>query len=826
VNRLIACTGFALLLLTATSAHAQNLSGLQLYENMHNVTLQEIALESADEQIIDYVARLAEQEQMIPEGKNTSDMREAVKAAFETRLDDFCEMYNGTFDGCPQTYQMFRDWGRDIVETRTLSTDLQFIATGYETGVSGNMGEVFTIAERTLTIRNFWRSQDDTLLTPEVFPLVRAIPRPDGVTDGMYDNLASALGTEAPAAIVNRYRYGIAAFDKEPCRETKGSTELFEAVEERSCNVEEKLRALRDALPSTALEFDPPLQQGEIVIFPLRRLEIPPNVIVWMMAENVDGTIKRDVGLGWRLMLGSVPIGILGGENCDSNKLGESYCTVVKRFSIRPGGRYEDPPKEPTEQEGGLCHLPFARDGYLCRPLRSDQCNEELKEKDPRSIVLAACKPSQAKQPVQLTESGPDICRTGWWRIPGKALTQSSFSSQGQTPCSPCSLDIACEDSCANDASAVTDPKNDEGVIHICLNKTSPRSLLRFNVLHELVHAQQMCNLQMHTDLFDTVERCCAHEAEAYTVSCRVLAEDGILDEADLSLEECRSGLTNVSCKRFGEKACSDFAAVGIKDKIEEALRNWERESGKDLPSCYDLTGEGMTKGMARLDSRILSMMEGLNGACTPGCPTKYENTIGNNLCYIGQCVEQSIEQSRVIPGRMALVVGDESFPWDSCALENSQAGGMITLPAISPPLTPAYNPRLLVETLDRALCQLNGLPSSTPPILCQFDYQRRLNIPTSDYVSTVLSFASQIEENDTPTASLQRMTQGMATRIGTSLLTRYLSWAGTALSDTLRTGNQLLNSMEKTKFPLSTCPRIATEKPDFCAASASSSLE
>ncbi|MDO8468442.1 MAG: hypothetical protein Q7S29_01665 [Candidatus Peribacter sp.] len=827
MKRLFACTGFTLLLLAAT-AHAQNLGGLQLYENMHKITLQEVALEGVNDQIVNYVVQMADQEEMIPEGKTVSDMKEVVKAAFEARLDDFCEQYSGSFDACPQAYQMFREWGLDIIDTRTLSTDLLHIAAGYETGVSGNMGEIFTIAERTLTIRNIWRSQDDALLTPEVFPLVRAIPRPDNVTDGMFDDLGSELKKYVPNAVW-RYRYGIAAFDKQPpCKETGGSTELFEAIEERSCIVEEKLRALRDALPSAVSAYSPLLQRGEIVIFPLRRLDDPAHVIVWMMAENVNGTIRRDVGLGWDLMLDSVPIGILGGSPCDTGKLGEPYCTVVERFSIRPGGRYEDPPKEPGVEEGGLCQLPFARDGYLCRPLRPDRCNAEIEDKEPDSIVLAACQPTRAKQPVAMTQSGPDICRTGWWRIPTEETINTTLPPLDQIDtlrpgkCSICKPAMYCEASCPGNAMAYTYPKNENGVIRICISSGARRSLLRASIMHELVHAQQECDQKAGTDVTDTLEHCCAREMEAYTVGCRTLAEDGILEFAGMSMEECAGSQANISCQEFGANACANVDTAAFIDRFGKAVEKWEQTPGLQLPTCSEISNLGVS-GVMNLDSRILSMVEAMNGACTPGCQTKYQNTIGNNLCYIGQCIEQSIEQSRVIPGRMALVVGDESFPWDSCAANDSQAGGLITLPAISPPLAPAYNPRLLVESLDRALCQLNGLPALTPPVRCQFDYQRRLSIPTSDYVSTALSFASQIEENETPTASLQRMTQGIATRIGTSMLTRYLSWASMALSDTLRTGNRLLNSMEKTEFPRTTCPRTATEKPDFCSASSSS---
>lgn len=825
MKRFAAVAGLSLLL-AAPAVRAQSLGGLQLYENMHRITLQERTLEGVDSEIVGYVVQLAQQEKMIPPSDTPVNLQEAVKAAFETRLDDFCEMYASTWDGCAQIYQMFRDWGQDILDTRTLSTDLLHIATGYETGVSGNMGEIFTIAERTLTIRNLWRSQDDVLLTPEVFPQVRAVPRPDAITDGMFDDLGSAI-VSAGADAVWRYRYGITVFDKEACVERQGASELFEAVEKRSCDVEEKLRALRDALPQDPLTFDPPLQKGEIVIFPLRRLDTPPHVIVWMMAENVGGEIKRDAGLGWDLMLNPVPIGIMGGTDCDRGRFGESYCTVLEQYGIRPGGKYEDPPKEPTEQEGGLCHLAFARDGYLCRPLRHDRCNAELEDKDPRTIVLTECKPTQAKEPVAMTQSGPDVCRTGWWRTPSEDLKNMERPPDDQVAplplgdCATCRFDMRCQDDCLDGASAVTEEKDDDGIIHVCINRGAPKSLLRVNIIHEMVHVQQLCGLQPHAKIFDTAEHCCANEMDAHTVSCRVLAEDGVLDAAGLSVEECTGGLANVSCQRYGENVCSSLKTEDVKGKIEEELSRREQENGEQFPSCDDVSGQWM-KGIAKLDARIIAMIEGLNGACSPGCPVKYQNTIGNNLCSIGQCVEQSIEQSRVIPGRMPFVVGDEAFPWDSCAATESETAALITLPAISPPLLPAYNPRLLVESLDRFLCQINGLPLSTPPILCQFNYQRRLDIPTSDYISTALSFAEQINENETPTESFQRMTQSMATRIGTSLLTRYLAWAGTALTDTLRTGNTLLNAMEKTQFPLLTCPRNASEKPEFCGATPS----
>ncbi|OIO54352.1 hypothetical protein AUJ46_03370 [Candidatus Peregrinibacteria bacterium CG1_02_54_53] len=809
-----------------THVHAQQgLGGLQLYERMHNLTTQGItlantndgALVKGDNGLAEYITSIFLQENSNTLEKTSAEMRPIVQAAIEGQLDEFCKLYNNTFDGCPQVYQMIRDLALDAMDTGELLVDLNNIVVGYETGVSGKMGEIFDVTERTLTIRNLWRSQDDVLLTPEVFPLIRAVPRPDSVADGMFDE----LGKEIKQGGVWRYHYGLAQFDTIACSDFDEShddnTELYRAIHMRFCKLEDKLRAIRDALPSSALDFTPPLQRGEIAIFPLRRLDDPPHVIVWMMAENVDGTVKRDVGLGWDLMLATGPL-VIAGYNppCDSEKLNSAYCSVVERFAVRPGGRYEDPPEEPSE-EAGICHLPFARDGYMCRPMRHDRCNAEIDEKDPRAIVLTECKPTQAKQPVALTESGPDICRTGWWRIPTNNEELAKDTSEENPDlrpgaCSNCAVDIVCSEHCGgiDGFDSQTMPKDENGVIKICLSRRNPPPLMASGLIHELTHAQQLCPLQPE-DAPTDAETCCALEAEAYRASCRILATNGLLDSAGISLEECIGVGANMSCTHLGEATCSSLDTESVWDKLMLAAR----KDTSSYPSCDELVNDMINK-----EPLAVAMKEGMNGACSPGCPTKYENTIGNNLCYIGQCVEQSIEQSRVIPGRMGFVVEDEAFPWDSCAVENTEAGGLIALPAISPPLIPAYNPRLLIESLDRALCQINGLPAATPPILCQFNYERRLNIPTESYVTTAFSFAGQIEENLEPAVLLERMTQSIATRIGTSLLARYLEWSAGALSDTLRAGNQLLGAMAKTEFPRETCPRNAAEIPDFCNAS------
>lgn len=796
--------------------HAQSDGDFLLYEKMRALTEQELTLTRVDDDVVTYLTHLMDQEKMIPEGKTVADMRDIVKAALESKIGDFCEMYEATFNGCPQAYQTLRDWATDILETRSLTHDLLAIATGYETGVTGSPGEVFSVSERLLSIRHIWASRDDAILAPEVSAAVRAMPRPEAMTDSMFDELSQALqaaGTDA----VWRYRYGVSRFlGAGSCRDGGGDSELHAVTVQRWCAVEEKLKNLLETLPKNADEFSPPLQRGEIVLFPLRLLSAPPHAEVWMMAENKDGAVRREVGLGFSLMLDPPLPDILRRENaapCDRTVIGDSYCTVAERYGILPGGLYAAAPKEPGEEDG-LCHLPFGRDGYLCRPMRHDQCNAEIPKKDPSSIVLTECKPSQATQPVSLTDSGPDTCRTGWWRSPTAELMNALQGSPlPPQECGLCRVSLHCAEDCGG---SVAGQKGQDGVVPICIQDSVAGALLDFHLLHALANAQQSCGLAPGSDLFDTAERCCAHETEAYGISCRMLAEEGILERIDLSSEECSSALANESCRDFGQKACSSLEVTDIHGKIKKTIAGLEEAQGNNPASCADITTGGPA-ALAKLDGRLLSMIENLNGVCTPGCETKYENTIGGNLCYVGQCIEQSVEEARILPGRMATTVQDESFPWDACASESPRSGGLTALPAITPPLPPPYNPRLLIESLDLALCQLSGLPASTPPILCMFDPLRRFGSPAESYLSTAVSAEKQEAENADPQAVLEQMAQSIATRIGTDLLVRYLRWAGGAFSQTMRAGNQIIREMEQVTFPLTSCPRNASLQPDFC---------
>src|SRR6185503_16440480 len=83
----------------------------------------------------------------------------------------------------------------------------------------------------------------------------------------------------------------------------------------------------------------------------------------------------------------------------------------------------------------------------------------------------------------------------------------------------------------------------------------------------------------------------------------------------------------------------------------------------KHLPSTFEASTNSKTMD-ARVAARVRTI-ERQTATCTPGTETTYKNTIGNNACYLGQCVEESLELHRVTGGRSPATVGDEAFPWD-----------------------------------------------------------------------------------------------------------------------------------------------------------------
>ena len=466
-----------------------------------------------------------------------------------------------------------------------------------------------------------------------------------------------------------------------------------------------------------------------------------------------------------------------------------------------------------------------------------DECREDWECFDDEECTWDICWPYP-----------PNLC-THWNVCGGGMLAPQEY---GPDECRNCIVDLYCADECIGGIGGSTEPPDENQVTKVCIGRSMEvifgegeepvdlvqKGILKYMINHELTHAQQMCNfpgtangeMSAFTDLLLTPQtgesdatRCCAFERPAYFVQCNIMAEDGILARAGsgYTVEECADGFSNFRCrdattspgKRF---PCSDIVAdpLLLVRQVTDAT-----EASTDrlhlTTNCEEAVHRSDARN-ARFEPRAVSAKASLPFACTPLCQTKYTNTIGNNLCFTSQCIEQSWEWHHMIPGRMPLTVQDEAYPWDACAVPDSPAGledmygNVATPPTPAAPHIPAYRPSFLVEEQDKALCQSKHLPPLTPPILCDFDERRRLDLALDSAADTTLDMENQYLEGDT--SALLDLSRGIAARVSGGLLDNYLRAAGRSFAELAATANGLLNSAGRTAFPQSMCPRNAPD--------------
>lgn len=191
---------------------------------------------------------------------------------------------------------------------------------------------------------------------------------------------------------------------------------------------------------------------------------------------------------------------------------------------------------------------------------------------------------------------------------------------------------------------------------------------------------------------------------------------------------------------------------------------------------------------------------------CDPGETSEYKNTIGNNACYIGRCVEESLELHRITGGRSPAIAGDSAFPWDAADSGDALATVLKSVPATMPQL-PSYRPQDVVRILEDALCQLQGLPAATPPHLCAFSPSQRLDLPLGDRASTAQGLYFDAREEREAALITEQLAAALGSRIGTDVQGQYLRIGTRTLSDVVALANTLLKDMLTVRFPANMCP-------------------
>ena len=668
------------------------------------------------------------------------------------------------------------------------------------------------------------------------------------------------------AAAIRRYRHGVQyVIDREgACEDAEEYPENPANVwlERRWCDLEEDLIEIRDKLQTDDVEFG----NDEHILYP-SFVDQESNIFIWMRYDDVglqwyvqiepvqaalyhpnygdciEGDTPKNCYNTYSEFL------VRGGKY--PSKLGEEEKEDQPFLSLDTEG--QDPNNgsenddEETEEEkesnnavvpepkegDGVCSHPYGRNGYLCRVIEYEACDltnkqeEELQVAGTGGIVLTRCQPERFKNDVARRVSGSNICGIGGWKETVEAnLVEDTAEEQldmRPTACANCAIDVICKDVCREDATATTSFFRRHDVIEICVNKTGSGIEQPYYLLaHELTHAQLMCD----ESTLQTLERtgndvtdppsdkeaaagCCASEREAYFVQCKMFALDGILDKALITIDQCASAYANFSCHTFDDDPNDDDQVCtndGIDpdfllDTIGESITKMLEDGSLDIPETCEDSLE---------DPRIKAFYNSYPLSCKPGCQSKYQNTIGNNICFTGQCIEETHERARDIPGRMSLTVVDQGFPWDSCELPDPDIGEVEAPPAITPPIFPLYRPALMLQELDHALCQINGLPARTPPILCGFDHTKRLGLPPLTFIQSIDDIRLQPKEYEATGLGIQYAASAIGSRVATDMFTIYLNSGARQFADILNTMYHILNQVGDIEFPSQMCSRYS----------------
>lgn len=702
---------------------------------------------------------------------------------------------------------------------RNLGRDLQAIATSYEVMIDGYPGRSTTLPSRYASLVLLWRAGTNTVLADPSRVSIRMATLPKGTAwddavEALKNDLNNLEGDERTAAVW-RYQHGVRYVqgkrvdyplpppvtpDTGPGTERQFQTHRWDGAG-GTTDIEGPLGALFSLLVGKVSEEKAPLLSGEVVFFPVIEMD---DAIAWGYVEvcqnpNAPGAscmsitlqtdppqtimVTGDVGLQWETPLEPTPPALIalpeascGPPNTDCPAIG--------------GGHYPPDPVDGT----GLCTFPFARSGYLCRPVppEGDSICENTPKREPGeedAVILTRCDSGARYQ----TEQGPNICRDVLWR-------NNPDKDQAAQKCVNCTVNLVCKADC-NGQVGMAYMKKDDGSIEVCIKGSTVRAPYRYTVIHELVHAQQYCSKPPETPAYTDLKGCCLREKEAFAISCQALTDDGLFAGSDITTEYCATAMTDDSCTASGFGSCANTPQEEITRVFDTARANAEAS----LQTCEESIDP------ATRDPRIQAMLDGLLNVSKAECETTYQNTIGNTMCYVGQMMEETYEEKRTIPGRSPFLVQDQAYPWDSCAAPDPALATFLTPPPKIKQTIPAYRPLYLVKQYDQTLCQINGLPPGSLPIECGTDALRVLTPLSPDFVDISQRLKQQTADRLFATERFQGLGESIGARVGTMLYVRYLERASKSLEEVISMAVKIFTDLTTVKFTKEMCPRAGS---------------
>lgn len=821
---------------------------VSLYESLRQTTRAEVSVDGGYKAKAEpALARFAAKEVSAMLGRTV--LRSEVDLALGGRFDAFCaaQPYRPSLGydfRCQAAAQEIRNLVEREERGRTLGRDLLLLATSYELPLRD------WPAESADGIVRIWRAGGDSGAKAATDGVIRSLPLPQtpAVRTALERLRASLLAIVRPAdprlqrdpdayrieqftAAVWRYRHGYRSVQNEPPgqiadpsraagTQMQYQTIRWPAVEQTLAAIH--LAALQDTAP------DPPLLPGEILRFkiPANVQDLfPPNVMLWIEAET--GQMRGDAGLAWRFPLEPVQASLCRHTQREDVKPEDNHCEPIL------GGLYP----RPLRDGAGLCARAVARAGYLCRPLSFERCDTAAAG-TPNTFTLSACKPAP---PPADTFSGPDACAERYWR-----LNREAFN-----PATQCRVKLVCSSNPKIEFEGKTKPKDKDGIIEITFRGTANALLM----LHELTHAKQLCNLPPETSYAATVpwtagfiqkydsaeirRECCRMEGEAYRLQFQALGASGVFDDPNppkdvREMKEAfqRSGVpfnaetlaqlvTDTECRAIKAGACPASFSFAYKEDHPLIRYFHDRlQEKKQGTTCGEIIAGGTFNPGDPMEkirhpvirSQVREILETGFEPCNPNRVTRYENTIGGNLCYMDQCLEQTLERHRLIPGRLTTGANEPAFPFDGTGKGYPAFRGNIAKSAARTHLIPPYRPGFLMQAFDASLCQVNGLPAGTPPSLCAFETTRGIVQNLESALSTAFSLEDQRREYAASAAGFEGQIAAAGLRIGNTLYEPVLRGAALGLSDVIADANALLRNFTKVSFTRTMCPLNATQ--------------
>jgi len=772
-----------------------------------------------------------------------------VRNALRYRPDLVCKKRNQR-NPCNIT-QPVRDIARRESYSRVVGQDLYLTAIANEIVLTDHTGQDITISPRLPSIIRMWQSSFDWMFTPVTERRIKSHglpPKEDEVfweiISGKKDPKTGKRSGGLTSSITLpqdpiRYRWGFQTVIREDlsladCESWQRAwdEEIYDGSElillkKRNCVLEKKMQQAITHLRNV-LEYE--IKNGEVVIYPIIDFGF---AFVWFRLD--EDPAKDDAGLDVKRPTSNMFLPKLTCKWKDDPDVIVPACVHGVDGDVILGGMYPEPPLEPPENEK-LCSMVFSSHGYLCDPIESRECPKEEEEgEESSSITLTICKPGGIGTGtiVSLSEAGPDACRMGGWRLDEVTIGSEPVNDTPKRDleeinkpydCSNCSVDLYCDgagvdgpyyepeppedydgkQNCKKEPATYPKEK-DKGVIPICI--PSIHLFNKYNIMHELIHAQQLCNLPPGQHIWEDVDSCCTREMQANFIICSVMTGDGLLEDTDISTEVCMGILSSHTCQHLVEEDAEGEDAIacigttlGDEEEVERFHNKIKRGVAPTAVTCHE--------AINHMDERTKTLLNSLRLVCDPECETKYVNTIGNNACYIAQCVEESLETQRILPGRMTEVAPAQTFPWDDETKNDPMIGSLMTYPPLPFSHFPKYRPALLAKELDLALCQLNGLPMKNPPHKCNFNISRQLSLKPEYPPLLGAGLIKQTSEQFTAAWSLQTLAPSIGSRIATRIYQNYFERSGRSFKEVIDSVNMLVGGIANIKFPSNMCPR------------------